>query len=54
MTNQLNRKTLDSEVVIDLNDTELAQVAGGFSILPPAPPPAPPTPLPLPYPNFSN
>ena len=53
MKNQLSGKTIESEVIIELDGTELAQVAGGFSDRCPSPP-APPAPLPLPYPNFSN
>jgi hypothetical protein len=46
MTNRPNRTTIDSDLVSELDDIELAQVAGGF-LISLAPPPAP---VPIPYP----
>ena len=51
--NAVDSKTIESDALIELDEIELAEVAGGTSNPSrPAPPPAPP--IPIPYPNFTN
>src|SRR6266436_2296429 len=53
LKNAVDSKTIESDALIELDEIELAEVAGGSSNPSrPAPPPAPP--IPIPYPNFTN